>query len=149
MHRWIAVLVAIAAVVVAAPPATAAPPDPPQQCRVDRPDGLWPGDYVDLGSGEWDTNLHHGFNSDFTKQVRPIGHVKALMIFVDFEDAKASDANPNQGGRDWRDPQLLLGLPQAVRRLLQRELQRPLPARRDAQVRQVVPDAQADHGATA
>ena len=26
------------------------------------------------------------------------------MIFVDFEDAKASDANPNQGGRDWRDP---------------------------------------------
>ena len=43
-------------------------------------------------------------NSDFTKQVRPIGHVKALMIFVDFEDAKASDANPNQGGRDWRDP---------------------------------------------
>jgi M6 family metalloprotease-like protein len=104
MQRWIAVLVAIAAAIVAAPPATAAPPDPPQQCRVDRPDGLWPGDYVDLGSGEWDTNLHHGLNSDFTKQVRPIGHVKALMIFVDFEDAKASDANPNQGGRDWRDP---------------------------------------------
>ncbi|WP_053225640.1 family 16 glycoside hydrolase [Solirubrobacter soli] len=97
-------LVAIAAVVVATPPATAAPPDPPQQCRVDRPDGLWPGDYVDLGSGEWDTNLHHGLNSDFTKQVRPIGHVKALMIFVDFSDAPASAANPNQGGRDWRDP---------------------------------------------
>ena len=91
-------------VVVATPPATAAPPDPPAQCRVDRPDGLWPGDYVDLGSGEWDTNLHHGINTDFTKQVRPIGHVKALMIFVDFEDAKASDANPNQGGRDWRAP---------------------------------------------
>ena len=64
-------------------------------------DGLWPGDYVD----DWDTNLHHGLNSDWTKQVRPIGTVKALMIFVDFSDAPASAANPNQGGRDWRVPQ--------------------------------------------
>ena len=64
--------------------------------------GLWNSDYVDLGTGEWDTNLHSGLNSDFTKQVRPIGHVKALMIFVDFSDAPASAANPNQGGRDWR-----------------------------------------------
>ena len=50
-------------------------------------------------------NLHSGLNSDFTKQVKPIGHVKALMIFVDFPDAPASAANPNQGGRDWRDQQ--------------------------------------------
>jgi hypothetical protein len=40
-----------------------------------------------------------GLNSDWTKQVRPIGTVKALMIFVDFPDAPASAANPNQGGR--------------------------------------------------
>ncbi len=105
MHRWIAVLVAIAAVVVAAPQATAAPPDPPEQCRVNQPPGLWPSDYIDLGSGEWDTNLHHGLNSDFTKQVRPIGRVKALMIFVDFSDAEATAASQNQGGRDWTKQQ--------------------------------------------
>ena len=98
MHRWIAVLVAIAAVIVAAPTATAAPPDPPEQCRVNQPPGLWPSDYIDLGSGEWDTNLHHGLNSDFTKQVRPIGRVKALMIFVDFSDAPARPPTPTRAG---------------------------------------------------
>src|SRR4051812_34611792 len=100
MHRWITLLIAAAAAaVVVAPTATAAPPDAPGQCRVNQPPGLWNSDYVDLGTGEWDTNLHSGLNSDFTKQVRPIGHVKALMIFVDFSDAPASAANPNQGGR--------------------------------------------------
>ena len=90
MHRWIALLAAVIATIVVAQPANAVPPDPPADCRVNQPPGLWPGDYVDLGSGEWDTNLHHGLNSDFAKHVRPIGHVKALMIFVDFEDALAS-----------------------------------------------------------
>jgi len=99
--KWLCVAVAVLVSVVVAVPASAAPPDPVPECRVDRPDGLWPGDYVN----EWDTNLHHGMNSDWTKQVKPIGHVKALMIFVDFSDAPAAAANPNQGGRDWREPQ--------------------------------------------
>ena len=101
MWRWVSVAVAVLLSAVCALPASAAPPDAPTACRVDRPDGLWPGDYVN----DWDTNLHHGLNSDWTKQVRPIGTVKALMIFVDFSDAPASAANPNQGGRDWRVPQ--------------------------------------------
>lgn len=54
----------------------------------------------------WRTRTsHHGLNSDWTKQVRPIGTVKALMIFVDFPHAQAVDPNPNQGGYDWRVPQ--------------------------------------------
>jgi hypothetical protein len=97
--------VACAAGVMVAPAASAAPPDAPAECRIDQPPGLWPSDYIDLGSGEWDTNLHHGLNSDFNKHVRPIGRVRALMIFVDFEDAPASAANPSQGGYDWRQPQ--------------------------------------------
>src|ERR1044072_7557000 len=92
------------AAIIAVPVASAAPPDPPAQCRVDQPPGLWNSDYVDLGTGEWDTTLHSGLTSNFTKQVRPIGHVKALMIFVDFSDAPASAANPNQAGRDRPDP---------------------------------------------
>src|SRR4051794_39311181 len=89
----------------AAPAAMAAPPDAPTACRVDRPDGLWPGDYVDIGTGPWDTHLHHGLNSDFTLHTRPIGRVRAVMLFVDFSDRPSSSAPPSTGGRDWRVPQ--------------------------------------------
>ena len=99
------VLAALAALLLIVPVATAAPPDAPTSCRIDRPDGLWNEDYVDLGTGPWDTHLHHGLNSNFNEHTRPIGRVRAVMIFVDFPDAMAADANPNQGGRNWQLPQ--------------------------------------------
>ena len=74
-------------------------------CRVDRPAGLWPTDYVDIGTGPWDTHLHHGLNSNFNKHMRPIGTKRAVMIFVDFSDRPSTSAPANQGGRDWREPQ--------------------------------------------
>ncbi len=99
------VLAALAALLLIVPVATAAPPDAPTSCRIDRPDGLWNEDYVDLGTGPWDTHLHHGLNSNFNEHTRPIGRVRAVMIFVDFEDAKATEAPENQQGRNWRLPQ--------------------------------------------
>src|SRR4051812_39637391 len=88
-----------------APAAMAPPPDAPSACRVDRPDGLWPTDYVDIGTGPWDAHLHHGVNANFNEHTRPIGRVRAVMLFADFSDKPAATANPNQGGRDWRVPQ--------------------------------------------
>ena len=133
MWRWVSVAVAVLLSAVCALPASAAPPDAPTACRVDRPDGLWPGDYVN----DWDTNLHHGLNSDWTKQVRPIGTVRALMIFVDFSDAPVVGANPNQGGRRLAGAAVLLGLPRARRsRLFKQAFQRPLHAGRGSWCRQ-------------
>ena len=104
--RRIAALAALFICAWTAATATAAPPDAPTACRVDRPAGLWPTDYVDIGTGPWDTHLHHGLNSNFDEHTRPIGTVRAVMIFVDFADAPVdARANPNQSGRDWREPQ--------------------------------------------
>ncbi len=148
-NRWIGMLagaVLAGATAVATTTAAAAPPDPVDQCKVNAPPGLWPGDYVDLGQGEWDANLHSGLNSDFTKQVRPIGRVRAVMIFVDFADAQAANANPNQGGRDWTKQQSYWDFLKQSVDFFNASLQRPLPARRRPRDRQVVPDAEADHG---
>jgi hypothetical protein len=94
-------LAALAALLIIVPVAAAAPPDAPTSCRIDRPDGLWDEDYVDLGTGPWDTHLHHGLNSNWNEHTRPIGRVRAVMLFVDFADAPASAASPSQ----WREPQ--------------------------------------------
>ena len=98
MWRWVSVAVAVLFSAVCALPASAAPPDPPSSAGSTSRRVVADG----LRRLEWDTNLHSGLNSDFTKQVRPIGRVRAVMIFVDFSDAQASDANPNQGGRNWQ-----------------------------------------------
>ncbi len=104
--RFAAVAALLIVVLSVAASAAAAPPDDPVSCRIDRPDGLWNDDYVDIGDGgPWDTHLHHGLNSDFTMHTRPIGRVRAVMLFVDFPNRKATGANPNQGGRNWQLPQ--------------------------------------------
>jgi len=90
---------------LAAAQATAAPPDAPTACRVERPAGLWPTDYVDIGTGPWDTHLHHGLNSNWNDHTRPIGTVRAVMIMVDFSDRPSTGAPANQNGRDWREAQ--------------------------------------------
>ena len=74
------VLAALAALLLIVPVATAAPPDAPTSCRIDRPDGLWNEDYVDLGTGPWDTHLHHGLNSNFNEHTRPIGRVREACV---------------------------------------------------------------------
>ena len=108
------------------------------------PPGLWPGDYVDLGQGEWDANLHSGLNSDFTKQVRPIGRVRAVMIFVDFDDAKAR-RQPQPGRARLAQQQSYWDFLKQSVDFFNASSNGRFQLDVDV-VRQVVPDAQADHG---
>ena len=97
-------LAAVAAMFISAlcaATATAAPPDAPTACKVDRPAGL----LNDRLPRRWDTHLHHGMNTEWNMHTRPIGDVRAVMIFVDFSDRESSSANPNQNGKNWQVPQ--------------------------------------------
>ena len=84
--RWAAVAAVLVSLVVATAPAGAAP-DPPNACKIERPDGLWPPYFYE---DYWNTYTHGGFNSDWVAHPRPVGTVKAVVLFVDFEDAQAS-----------------------------------------------------------
>ena len=75
--------------------------DPPAACKIERPDGLWPPYFYE---DYWNTYTHGGFNSDWDAHPRPVGTVKAVVLFVDFPNAKASDVT--QGSPiDYRKPQ--------------------------------------------
>ena len=82
--RWAAVAAVLVSLVVATAPAGAAP-DPPNACKIERPDGLWPPYFYE---DYWNTYTHGGFNSDWVAHPRPVGTVKAVVLFVDFEDAQ-------------------------------------------------------------
>ena len=69
-----------------AAPAGAAP-DAPSACKIERPAGLWPPYFYE---DYWNTYTHGGFNSDWVAHPRPVGTLKAIMLFVDFPDRPAS-----------------------------------------------------------
>ena len=81
-------------------PAGAAP-DPPNACKIERPDGLWPPYFYE---DYWNTYTHGGFNSDWVAHPRPVGTVKAVVLFVDFPNAQASDVT-QVSPIDYRQPQ--------------------------------------------
>ena len=98
--RWAAVAAVLVSLVVATAPAGAAP-DPPNACKIERPDGLWPPYFYE---DYWNTYTHGGFNSDWVAHPRPVGTVKAVVLFVDFPNAKASDVT-QVSPVDYRQPQ--------------------------------------------
>lgn len=86
----------LTAAVVAGPPTAGAEPPTRQRgpesagaCEITKPPEGWP----DGTSAGFDTNLHHGLDSDWRLHVRPVGTVRAVMVFVDFPNARAED-NP-------------------------------------------------------
>ena len=85
--RWAALVAVVVSMVVAAAPAGAAP-DPPDACKIERPAGLWPPYFYD---DYWNTYTHGGFNSDWVAHPRPVGTLKAIMLFVDFANLKSTD----------------------------------------------------------
>ena len=82
--RWAALAAVLVSLVVASAPAGAAP-DPPNACKIERPDGLWPPYFYE---DYWNTYTHGGFNSDWVAHPRPVGTVKAVVLFVDFPDRR-------------------------------------------------------------
>ena len=89
----------VSMVVVAAPAGAAI--DPPGACKIERPPGLWPPYFYE---DYWNTYTHGGFNSDWVAHPRPVGTVKAVMLFVDFPDRPAS-AVTQTSPIDYRQPQ--------------------------------------------
>ena len=85
-RRWAAFAAMVVSMVVVAAPAGAAV-DPPAACKIERPAGLWPPYFYE---DYWNTYTHGGFNSDWVAHPRPVGTVKAVMLFVDFPDRPAS-----------------------------------------------------------
>src|SRR5918992_4622107 len=75
--------------------------DSADACKIQRPDGLWPPFYYD---DYWNTYTHGGFNSDWVAHPRPVGTVKAVVLFVDFPDRPAS-AVTQVAPIDYRQPQ--------------------------------------------
>ncbi|HCT79798.1 MAG TPA: hypothetical protein DGT23_25180 [Micromonosporaceae bacterium] len=56
----------------------------PNDCKIVSPPEGWPNPIPGYPTG-----LHIGMNTDWSKQMRPIGDVKAIMLFVDFPNAVA------------------------------------------------------------
>jgi M6 family metalloprotease-like protein len=85
------VIAALAAALAVAAAATAGAQGPPLErakaCEITKPPEGWP----DGTSAGFDTNLHHGLDSDWSLHVRPVGIVRAAMVFVDFPNARAQD----------------------------------------------------------
>jgi M6 family metalloprotease-like protein len=102
MRSIAAIAAALAvAIVVGAPAAGAAgPPERAKACEITSPPEGWP----DGTSAGFDTNLHHGLDSDWRLHVRPVGIVRAAMVFVDFPNAQAQDnAAPYDGTGAYHD----------------------------------------------
>jgi M6 family metalloprotease-like protein len=78
---------AIVAFLLAAVALPAAADARPGSCEITKPPEGWP----DGTSAGFDTNLHHGLDSDWRLHVRPVGKVRAIMLFVDFPNAQAQD----------------------------------------------------------
>ena len=134
--RWAAVAAVLMSLVVATAPAGAAP-DPPNACKIERPDGLWPPYFYE---DYWNTYTHGGFNSDWVAHPRPVGKVKAVVLFVDFPDRQAS-AVTQVSPVDYRQPQPYWEFLKGERAVVQHGVLRALRPRRDADL-QVVPDAE-------
>ena len=138
-RRWAAFAAMVVSMVVVAAPAGAAV-DPPAACQIERPSGLWPPYFYD---DYWNTYTHGGFNSDWVAHPRPVGTVKAVMLFVDFPDRPAS-AVTQTSPIDYRQPQAYYEfLKQSVRVVPDRVLRALQP--RDHADLQVVPDAAEQH----
>jgi hypothetical protein len=90
----------LVALTVVVTPAGAAP-DAPDACKIERPAGLWPPYFYD---DYWNTYTHGGFNSDWVAHPRPVGTVKAVVLFVDFPDRPAS-AVTQVAPIDYRQPE--------------------------------------------
>lgn len=58
---------------------------PANECKIVAPPEGWPNPIPGYPTG-----LHIGMDTDWSKQMRPIGDVKAIMLFVDFPNAVAS-----------------------------------------------------------
>jgi len=99
MRYGLVALLVVAMALVATPAGAAG--DPPAQCKIERPAGLWP---PYLYEDYWNTYTHGGFNSDWQAHPRPVGTVKAVVLFVDFEDAKAENVT-QRAPIDYRNPQ--------------------------------------------
>ena len=98
--RWAALAAMVMCMVVTAAPAGAAV-DPPSACKIEQPTGLWPPYFYE---DYWNTYTHGGFNSDWVAHPRPVGTLKAIMLFVDFPDRPAT-AVTQVTPRDYRTPQ--------------------------------------------
>jgi M6 family metalloprotease-like protein len=85
-RKRIAAVAAVLAAVVAGVPAAGAHSSA-KACEITAPPEGWP----DGTSAGFDTNLHHGLDSDWRLHVRPVGRVRAAMVFVDFPNARAED----------------------------------------------------------
>jgi M6 family metalloprotease-like protein len=90
--RWSTIVAAaLAAAVLAGATVTAAERasarESAKACEITKPPEGWP----DGTSAGFDTNLHHGLDSDWKLHVRPVGTVPAIMVFVDFPNARAED----------------------------------------------------------
>ncbi|HCT79799.1 MAG TPA: peptidase M6 [Micromonosporaceae bacterium] len=84
-RKLLAVLCAASVIVgTVATPAAAEQTD--RGCKITSPPEGWPGG----GIPGYNTRLHAGHNTDWANQVRPIGDVKAVMLFVDFPNATAT-----------------------------------------------------------
>ena len=105
--RYLVAAIVLAGVLAGIAPAGAAERERPSACKITQPPEGWP----DGTSAGFDTNLHHGHYSDWSKHVRPVGKVKAAMLFVDFPNARAED---NADGYDQVDPYYDFLVPQAV-----------------------------------
>ncbi len=99
--RFVAVVMTALAAIAAVPSASPAAPDAPDACKIQRPDGLWPPFYYD---DYWNTYTHGGFNSDWIAHPRPVGTIKAIVLFVDFHDFPAS-AVTQRAPIDYRNPE--------------------------------------------
>jgi M6 family metalloprotease-like protein len=88
MSRSLAIaIVTVLAAVLAGAGVASADGDSARACEITKPPEGWP----DGTSAGFDTNLHHGIDSDWNLHVRPVGTVRALMLFVDFPNAQAQD----------------------------------------------------------
>ena len=94
------VVALVLSMVVVAAPARAAV-DPPAACKIERPAGLWPPYFYE---DYWNTYTHGGFNSDWEAHPRPVGTVKAVVLFVDFPNAQATDVT-QRSPIDYRNPE--------------------------------------------
>jgi M6 family metalloprotease-like protein len=90
MSRSMIVAAAFAAILLAGGPAAGAERaslENAKACEITKPPEGWP----DGTSAGFDTNLHHGIDSDWKLHVRPVDTVRAIMVFVDFPNARAED----------------------------------------------------------
>src|SRR5262245_30537506 len=100
MGRIAAVFAVLVSLVVMVAPARGAI-DPPSACKIERQAGLWPPYFYE---DYWNTYTHGGLNNDWVAHPRPVGTLKAIMLFVDFPDRPASDVT-QRTPIDYRTPQ--------------------------------------------